>query len=388
MKTMILMFKYKYGGKCRICGKESSVVSSYLGVCASCIRERSGDALPIALRRHLLYRSNIGLPEIPPKSKDGLKCKFCGNSCVLKESEKGYCGIILNRHGKLSPITNDWSKAVGLYYLDPHPTNCVAGPVCPANTSRGYPKYTMTENVEYGYSNLAVFYGGCNFNCLFCQNYEHKSMSVKGKPVMAIDELLKEAMKPNVSCICFFGGDPGPFIIHALAVSRKVLKKAKEIGVIKRICWETNGYENPSLMREMAKISLKSGGIVKIDFKAWTPSIYKALTGVDAVHRVKENVKLVAKMFNERPEPPLLVVSILLVPGYVDVYEVRKIGEYIFSINSKIPVVLLAFSPQHLLSDLPPTSRKHAFEAYKVLKEEIGLKEVYIGNIWLLGDYY
>jgi len=93
-------------------------------------------------------------------------------------------------------------------------------------------------------------------------------------------------------------------------------------------------------------------------------------------------------MFEERPEPPLLVVSILLVPGYVDINEVRRIGEYIASLNPKIPVVLLAFSPQHLLSDLPPTSRRHAYEAYKVLRNEIGLKEVYLGNVWLLGNYY
>ena len=127
--------------------------------------------------------------------------------------------------------------------------------------------------------------------------------------------------------------------------------------------------------------------IVKIDFKAWTPEVYKALTGVDASKRVRENVKLVGKMFDERPEIPLLVVSILLVPGYVDVYEVSKIGEYVASINEKIPIVLLAFHPEHRLNDLPPTSRRHAEECLRELKR-IGIKEVYIGNWWLLGNYY
>ena len=385
---MRVFFKYKYGGKCRICGKESVTISSYLGVCVSCLRKYGEEALKIALESHYRFRDRIGLPRQPPRTRNGLKCKFCGNECSLGNGERGFCGIIVNRNGKLMPITNDWSKAVGLYYLDPHPTNCVAGPVCPANTSRGYPKYTKTKGIEYGYSNLAVFYGGCNFDCLFCQNYDHKSMSVRGKPLMSIEELLYEAMKPEVSCVCFFGGDPGPFIVHALTFSRKLMKLSRERNVIKRICWETNGFENPSLMREMAKISMESGGIVKIDFKAWTPEVYKALVGVDASRRVRENVKLVAKMFDERLEPPLLVVSILLVPGYVDVDEVRSIGEYVASLNPKIPVVLLAFSPQHLLSDLPPTSRNHAYEAYRVLRDEIGLKEVYLGNVWLLGNYY
>jgi len=388
MRMFFDVFKYKYGGKCRICGKESVTISSYLGVCISCFRKHGGKALEIPLKSHYRFRDRIGLPKQPPRTVNGLKCKFCGNECSLGNGERGFCGIIVNKNGKLMPITNDWSMAVGLYYLDPHPTNCVAGPVCPANTSRGYPKYTKMKGIEYGYSNLAVFYGGCNFDCLFCQNYDHKSMSVRGKPLMSIYDLLSEAMKPEVSCVCFFGGDPGPFIVHALAFSRKLMKLSRERNVVKRICWETNGFENPLLMREMAKISMESGGIVKIDFKAWTSEIYKALVGVDASRRVRENVKLVAKMFDERPEPPLLVVSILLVPGYVDIDEVRGIGEYIASLNPKIPIVLLAFSPKHLLSDLPPTSRNHAYEAYKVLRDEIGLKEIYLGNVWLLGNYY
>ncbi|MCI4436243.1 MAG: radical SAM protein, partial [Ignisphaera sp.] len=38
-------------------------------------------------------------------------------------------------------------------------------------------------------------------------------------------------------------------------------------------------------------------------------------------------------MTKERKEIPLLVVSVLLVPGYVDVEEVRHIAEYIASID-------------------------------------------------------
>ncbi|MEM4429082.1 MAG: hypothetical protein QXJ33_04500, partial [Acidilobaceae archaeon] len=67
--------------------------------------------------------------------------------------------------------------------------------------------------------------------------------------------------------------------------------------------------------------------------------------------------------------------------------EVEKIAEYISSLEVNIPIVLLAFHPDHLMRDLPPTSRRHAREAERVVKSK-GIKEVYIGNEWLLGNYY
>ncbi len=375
-------------GKCSLCGSSSKTISNVIGVCAKCLRNRPTEALKIAMRSHVEWRVKVGLPPVPPRDSNGVKCSLCVNNCSIPRGGRGYCGVMVNKDGVLRPVTG-YGKAVVLWYLDPHPTNCVAEPVCPATTSRGYPTYTMVEGVEYGYYNLAVFFGGCNLDCLFCQNWEHRFMPLNPEPrhVKSIDELVEAALNPRVTCVCYFGGDPGPHIVFAINASRKILEEAKKRRVIKRICWETNGLENPKIMAEMAKLSVVSGGIVKIDFKAWTPSIYKALTGVDGVERVRENVKIVAKFFDERPEPPPLVVSTLLVPGYVDEEEVERIAEYLASINPNIPYVLLAFHPDHRLRDLPPTSRRHAFNAYRIAREK-GLKEVYIGNIFLLGDYY
>ncbi|PUA32371.1 MAG: hypothetical protein B7O98_06855 [Zestosphaera tikiterensis] len=146
----------------------------------------------------------------------------------------------------------------------------------------------------------------------------------------------------------------------------------------------------PALKGRLSVVSLTSGGIVKIDWKAWTPQVYEALTGVNgvkAVERVKENVKLVNELSTSRPEPPLLVVSTLLVPGYVTIEEVEHIAEFLANVNPNIPYVLLAFYPKHLMSDLPTTSREHAFKAYEVARNA-GLKEVFIGNVWLLSNSY
>jgi len=175
-----------------------------------------------------------------------------------------------------------------------------------------------------------------------------------------------------------------------LRVVEKMVSRSLNRGLkIFRICWETNGLWNPTLFRKVVEYSLESGGIVKIDFKAWSPEVYYALTGIDRdlVHIIRENMKIVAERFDERRDPPLLVVSTLLVPGYVDEHEIHHITRFVAELNPDIPMVFLAFHPDYVLRDLPPTSFKHAEKALEIAREN-GLKHVFIGNEWLLGNYY
>ncbi|MBW1816738.1 MAG: radical SAM protein, partial [Deltaproteobacteria bacterium] len=86
----------------------------------------------------------------------------------------------------------------------------------------------------------------------------------------------------------------------------------------------------------------------------------------------------------ERPSPPFLVASTLLVPGYVDEKEVSGIAGFIAGLDPDIPYRLLAFYPHFYLKDLPTTSRSHAYRC-KAAAERQGLRQVHIGNVHLLG---
>ncbi len=376
-------------GYCRICGRRSLLVSDTIGVCVDCLRNYPEKALPIALEAHRRSRHRFKLPPITPRSSDGLRCGICGRGCIIPRGEKGYCGVRLNINGSLKTRTGDQWIATGLYYYDPHPTNCVAYPVCPAVTGRGYPKYALTPSGERGYYNIAVFYGACNMDCLYCQNWEYRRMASEGKPLLSIDDLVN-AVNEKTTCVCFFGGDPGPYSIHALEAARRMVEKAHRIGNrVFRVCWETNGLWNPYLLKKAVEISLETGGIVKIDFKAWSPEVYMALTGIDREHIgiIRNNIKLVAQYFDQRDDPPLLVVSTLLVPGYIDEYEIDHMTRFVAGINPEIPYVFLGFHPDYELVDLPRTSWKHALLAVSIARRN-GLKNVYIENQWLLGNDY
>ena len=94
-----------------------------------------------------------------------------------------------------------------------------------------------------------------------------------------------------------------------------------------------------------------------------------------------------AQYAEKRPSPPFLVASTLLVPGYIDREEISGIARFISSLSRDIPYALLAFHPQFMMDDLPPTSERHARECEAEAKAQ-GLRNVRVGNIHLLGNYY
>jgi pyruvate formate lyase activating enzyme len=140
---------------------------------------------------------------------------------------------------------------------------------------------------------------------------------------------------------------------------------------------------HPKLLDKAVQYSFETGGCIKFDLKAFDEALHSALSGVSN-RRTLENFTRAAKRFRDRPNPPLVVASTLLVPGYVGADQVGKIARFIASVDPDIPYSLLAFAPQFLMSDLPPTSLAHALEAEQAAKEA-GLGRVHLGNRHLLG---
>ncbi len=340
---------------CQICGKKSFLVSSFLGVCGECIEERFSAALPWIVKAHERIRREFGISYRGESAHPA--CHLCVRHCGEGES---FCGLL--REGRRWAGT--FARGLLEWYYDNLPTNCVASFVCPEREHRGY-------------QNLAVFYGGCNFNCLFCQNWHHRYLVQRAQPLVSVEEL-ERALHPRVACVCFFGGDPIPQLAHALAFSRRVKDRV-------RICFETNGAVHPRLLHEMFSLCVESGGILKFDLKAWSDKLHRALTGVSnelvlgnfawAMEKAKEYSQVV------------VVASTLLVPGYVTVREVRNLAHFIVRRNPAIPYALLAFAPNFYLDNLPATSVSHAEEALHAC-EEAGLTSLSLGNRFLLSYSY
>ncbi|MGY5874512.1 MAG: radical SAM protein [Candidatus Thorarchaeota archaeon] len=344
---------------------KEKLVSKSIGHCGGCINDDSS-LMDYALTTHQNIRIKEGLvPQVP--TDGSIVCPDCGNHCRLDEGEIGFCHLRIALDGQI--IKRYSEKAMVSWYFDPLPTNCVADWVCP-----------VTKSLELGsgkqrLNNLAVFYGSCNSDCLFCQNASFREMMATGRPLKSPREVA-DAANERTACVCYFGGDPACNPEHSLKVSHLLVE---ERGI--RVCYETNGNISAKWLDKISEVVRKSEGTIKFDLKAVTPSIYTTLTGI-ANSVVLRNFRTLAAQGMNR-EGEFLVASILLVPGYIGINEVRKICEFIAECDPSIPTALLGFYPHHAMTDLPRTSRDHAMAAQDAAKDA-GLTNVRVGNQALL----
>ena len=88
---------------------------------------------------------------------------------------------------------------------------------------------------------------------------------MKEGELISVDTLVEEGLKPQISCICFFGGDGGgPQAIYTLNVAKKLLET---VDYPLRVSWETNGLWNKNTIEKAHSYALKSGGNIKFDLK-------------------------------------------------------------------------------------------------------------------------
>jgi len=347
---------------CSICKRASDRISRAPGVCLDCIRKSPQKALKKSEEVHRASRQVYHLPAKPPSLKSGRFCGICSRKCILDTGNPGYCGKtgITGGSGNLS------------YSHDPHPVNCVSSRVCAGATSAGYPEFSQVKGCEKGSRNLAVFFNSCNFNCLFCQNYDFRHLSTQ-KDIVTLEQLIRQ-IRSDDTCVCFFGGDPTPQIRFALSWCDEIIKRGIQI----RVCWETNGSMKGRYLDRMVDVSLKTGGTIKFDLKAWNDNLHRVLTGMPN-GRILENFRRAEKSGASRPDLPLLTASTLLIPGYIDVLEISKLSAFIARINPEIPYTLLGFSPLFHMSDLPKGKRDYAESCLRAARDA-GLTNVQLEN--------
>ncbi len=371
--------------RCTLCGRRSRLIASHLGVCGACIRRRPAEALPLVQAAHAAARREFGMAAEAPNTAGGVQCPLCAQECLIGEGEVGYCGLRTVRDGRLIHLAGTPSRGLLHWYRDPLPTNCVAMQFCHGQS-------------QPGDHNLAVFYGSCSFDCLFCQNWHYRDLLPTGGEVASAMSPAKRdlpssprqsgisaaelagAANQRTFCVCYFGGDPASQMPHALASAAQLADR----GVT--VCWETNGAANPRLMDRAVQLSLHSNGTVKFDLKAYDERLHFALTGASN-RQTLANFSRAAQRFAQRPEVPLVMASTLLVPGYVKAEEVRQIAGLISEFSPHIPYALLAFAPSFFMPDLPRTSVGHAEEA-EAAARGAGLTNVRIGNRHLLSRDY
>jgi pyruvate formate lyase activating enzyme len=377
-------------GICKFCGRESLTISRTLQVCRNCILATDWNVMKTYLLQiHSQVRMMVELPGIPPHSpidKERLNCNLCANECSLGENDISYCGLRNIDKARTNELPLP-SKSKGYLhgYMDANPTNCCNAWFCPAGSVYGYPNYSNQKGPESRTYSYALFFYGCTFDCLFCQNSSHKYFSKEN--LVDVESLAEMIFKNDrITCICYFGGTPEPQLPFSINLAELILKKIDENNDNHhrkfRVCWEWNGSGKRDLIEKCMKTAVKTGGNIKFDLKSYNERLNYALCGVSN-NRTLENFKFLAeKYFGQRKGLYEMSACTLLVPEYTNKEEVELIAQFISEINDNIPYTLLVFHPDYQMRDLQITPRKQALDCQKVAKKY--LKHVHLGNQFLL----
>jgi len=279
-----------------------------------------------------------------------IRCEVCQRRCLISEGQVGYCKTRINKNGKLystiygvvSSINNDPIEKKPVFHYKP-------GSFC---------------------LSLGTF--GCNFKCLFCQNWEiswangvaEAKFGTKISPQKAIEL----AQKYNSSGIAITYNEPAIWLEYSLDVFK--LAKKQSLYTV----WVTNGYATPQAIDLIAPYL----DVYRVDLKSFDDNFYQKLINVPKAKVIFDTTKYVHQKY-----PKIHIECITnIVPTWNDSKEnLKKIASWIVkNLGVKTPWHVTRFFPYAKLTNVPPTPAETLYKA-----REIGLKEslefVYIGNL-------
>ena len=275
-----------------------------------------------------------------------VQCQLCPHFCTIKEGERGKCGVRENIKGKLYSL--NYGKIISTA-VDPIEKK---------------PLFHFLPGTD-SYSIATV---GCNFSCLFCQNWEISQMPKPKNPIVGHDispaKIVEDAINKGCKSISYTYTEPTIFYEYAYDTAKLAHKNG-----LKNI-FVTNGYINKEPLDKI-KPYLDAANI---DLKGWSEDFYKTVIG--------GRLKPVLDAINHMHKLGIWTeITTLIVPGHNDKpKDLKSMAEFIASIDKEIPWHISRFYPMYKMTDTPPTKIETIHKAVDIGKKA-GLKYIYAGNV-------
>ncbi|PIU33072.1 AmmeMemoRadiSam system radical SAM enzyme [Candidatus Shapirobacteria bacterium CG07_land_8_20_14_0_80_39_12] len=283
-----------------------------------------------------------------PKNK--VRCGVCQRRCIIPDGDVGYCKTRVNKNGKLyatiygiaSAINNDPIEKKPVFHYKP------------------------------GSSCLSLGTFGCNFKCLFCQNWNiswadgvaEARHGTKLNPQQAI----KLAQKYNSEGIAITYNEPTIWLEYSLDVFK--LAKKNHLYTV----WVTNGYAT----KETIDIIVPYLDVYRVDLKSFDDHFYQKLINVPRASGVFETTKYLHQKY---PEIHLECVTNIIPTWNDQPKTLASIAQWIKkNLGGVTPWHVTRFYPDAELNNVPPTPPETLFKAREI-GLEAGLSFVYIGNL-------
>ena len=291
------------------------------------------------------------------KEDEFTQCLICAHRCRIKDGKVGVCKTIMNKDHILYSINYGILVAQSVDPIEKKPLF-----------------HFLPGTFSY-----SIASAGCNFRCLGCQNadisqsyrdenYEAYLEYFKGLKQTPPEEVMVSALKANCGSISYTYTDPAVFFDYSLDVMELAHKKG-----LKNI-FVTNGYYTEESVNAVKGFL----DAANVDIKFFNDASYRRICG-GRLEPVLEAVKLFYK------QGVHLELTTLLIDEYNNNdEEIKKIADFIVSVDSNLPWHISRFFPSYKMQDGNITAEKTIVNAYNIGKEA-GLKYIYAGNIQLDG---
>ena len=277
-----------------------------------------------------------------------VSCHLCNWRCVIADGKTGRCGVRQNIGGVLYSLVYD--------------------KVCSANVDPIEKKPLF--HFQPGSRSFSIATPGCNFQCVFCQNWQiSQEVTEEGRIVGQAyrpDEIVESAVKADCSSIAYTYTEPTVFM--ELCADCGTLAKENDITNV----FVSNGFMTTEAI-DFARSWLDA---INIDLKSFSEDYYKNLCKA-RLGDVLDTIRYVAKNTDI-----WLELTTLVVPDENDSDdELKQIAEFIVTeAGQDVPWHVSGFYPNYQMDGKVATPASTLRRAYDIGKQA-GLRYVYVGNL-------
>jgi len=279
--------------------------------------------------------------ELIDKEKNIVQCLLCPKECIINDGKAGFCRVRKNINGKLYSSIYSKISSAGFDPIEKKPL------------------YHFLP----GSSVLSVGTVGCNFSCLFCQNWQISQSDTEEITLnnLSPEKTVSLAIKNHSPGIAYTYSEPVIWFEYVIETARLAKKKnIKNIMV-------SNGFINHKPLLQL----LPYIDAFNIDLKSFRNEFYQKYCK-SSLAPVLQTIELSRKYSH-------IEITNLIIPGLNDSdEEIKEMVDWIASIDSKIPLHFTRYYPCYKMK-IPATPISVLAKARNIARKK--LKHVYIGNI-------
>jgi len=221
-----------------------------------------------------------------------------------------------------------------------------------------------------GSRSFSIATAGCNFRCVFCQNWQISQMALEDRRIegeaISPEQIVRAAVRQGCRSIAYTYTEPTVF----MELCNDCGKLAKKEGLAN--VFVSNGY----MTHEAIDFCRDWLDGINIDLKAFTEDYYSKMCKAH-LQPVLDTISYVAK------ETKIWVeLTTLIVPGQNDSEdELKRLAEFVVnSAGADVPWHVSRYYPNYKYEESPVTPAKTLEKAYEIGKAA-GLHYVYVGNL-------